>query len=516
MIQEILNNIKWSEPKIVYLNSGESKSVQEAPATDDFWTLWKIHKDKLKSRGISVSKYTGTWKVTKWSDIEVKPIQTKIKEIKFSNPILYDYQNEHCKILLSGLSEHNAVLDASDTGTGKTFCALAIAEHLNLFPIVVTPKSVIPSWKKVAKLIGTDLFVSNYEQFRLNKTPYLLGYDETKNEKTEKKFKWNHCKNSIIIFDEVHRCKNHTTQNSKMLEAAKTSEVKVLCLSATIADNPMQMFALGLTLNIFSSKSGFWQWAFKRGVYKGWFGYDFKNTPENLKKIHDDIFPHRGHRIAIKDLGDKFPDNLILTETYDMNSAGNKIQAIYDNMKSELFHLSQTKKEDGSSVLTEILRARQEIELLKIPTFVEMAEDHVEEGMSVVVFVNFEESVQALSERLKTKCLVTGKVKDEERENNISDFQKGKERIIICNIRAGGVGVSLHDEFGNYPRVSLISPTWSAQDLKQALGRIHRAGSHSKAIQKIIFAAGTVEEDVAARVEKKLNNITMINDGDLQ
>ena len=54
-------------------------------------------------------------------------------------------------------------------------------------------------------------------------------------------------------------------------------------------------------------------------------------------------------------------------------------------------------------------------------------------------------------------------------------------------IQAGGVGVSLHDLHGGHPRMSIISPTWSGQDLKQVLGRIHRAGSKTPAIQKIVF-----------------------------
>jgi len=73
----------------------------------------------------------------------------------------------------------------------------------------------------------------------------------------------------------------------------------------------------------------------------------------------------------------------------------------------------------------------------------------------------------------------------------------------------------LHDSEGSFPRVSLISPTFSAIDLKQALGRVHRADSRSKSIQKIVFAAGTVEDKVCHAVRRKLNNIDLINDDEL-
>ena len=68
--------------------------------------------------------------------------------------------------------------------------------------------------------------------------------------------------------------------------------------------------------------------------------------------------------------------------------------------------------------------------------------------------------------------------------------------------QAGGTGLSLHDEHGNHPRMSLISPSFSAIDLRQALGRIHRATGVTPAIQKIVFANDTVEMGVCKAVRK--------------
>ena len=63
--------------------------------------------------------------------------------------------------------------------------------------------------------------------------------------------------------------------------------------------------------------------------------------------------------------------------------------------------------------------------------------------------------------------------------------------------------------------MSIISPSWSGTDLVQALGRIHRAGSKSPAIQKIIYCAKTYEEQICALIRTKLKNLSAINDGDL-
>ena len=97
----------------------------------------------------------------------------------------------------------------------------------------------------------------------------------------------------------------------------------------------------------------------------------------------------------------------------------------------------------------------------------------------------------------------------------IDMFQSDQARVCISMIQAGGTGLSLHDVTGEHPRVSLISPTFSAIELRQTLGRVHRAGGKSKSVQKIVFAANTVEDQVCRAVRRKLNNLDMINDGEL-
>lgn len=49
----------------------------------------------------------------------------------------------------------------------------------------------------------------------------------------------------------------------------------------------------------------------------------------------------------------------------------------------------------------------------------------------------------------------------------------------------------------------------------QALGRIHRAEGKTPCVQKVLFAANTIEEDACRRVQAKLNNLESLNDGDL-
>ena len=109
--------------------------------------------------------------------------------------------------------------------------------------------------------------------------------------------------------------------------------------------------------------------------------------------------------------------------------------------------------------------------------------------------------------------IIRGDQTADERQRNIDAFQSDKTRVLIANLRAGGVGVSLHDLNGKFPRTALICPGWSPTDLKQALGRVHRAGGKSTSIQRILYAADTVEERVAERIQERLRTLAILNDG---
>lgn len=524
-IDDYLASIKFKdEPKIV--RDGQNK-VYSTDVPEYFWDYWKKYKQEIKEKGYSLSKYTGEWQLTFWEDIKQdQKTETPAKEhityktvkLKLSKDLLLKYQQNHVKALIASILNYNSALDASDTGTGKTYSALAVAKELGLYPIVVTPKSVISSFKKVmSDHFKIDGFVANYEQFRMGNTEYLTKEDyKDKKGKRHIKFTWNVPENHVIIFDEVHRCKSYKTQNAQMLVAAAEQNKKVIAMSATIGHNPIHMYALGRVLKLFNNTKGYFKWIFDHGVYKGaWGGLEFNGDSDKLKMINKLLYPRHGSRVSIKQLGNLFPDNKVIVDAYNMNGNAKEIDRVYSNMKKELHKFYKQKGKISDHHLAIMQKARQEVELLKVPVFVEMVNDAIESGHSVAVFVNYNQTVKALSKRLKTNCLVWGGNKPGERDQNIERFQNDESRVIICNIAAGGVGISLHDLNGKFSRVSIISPDWSAQNLLQALGRIHRAGSKSKAVQKIVFAADTIEENICEVVREKIENIGILNDGDL-
>ena len=150
-------------------------------------------------------------------------------------------------------------------------------------------------------------------------------------------------------------------------------------------------------------------------------------------------------------------------------------------MELELDLLNKRAADYSEHAFAIIVKARRQAEILKTPTAVDFIEDMFDEGISPVIFVNFDDTVQSLT-RLLNKKKFKGKIgylvgdQDEDLRNRyIDNFQADKLRIFIANTQAGNMGVSLHDLNGNFPRHSLLFPCWSAVNIVQAIGRIYRA-----------------------------------------
>ena len=447
------------------------------------------------------------------------------------NPMemLLSYQIPHANQLIKAFGEKNCVLDASDTGTGKTYTALACCYSLKLKPFIICPKSVINTWIETAKKMDIEILgVSNYEKlkscyyytsdYKDKKCPYV----KKTGDKSEI-FHFSFPDDTIIIVDEAHKCKNYRTINCKMLFGLHKSGKKILLISATICDTVECFRPFGIVFDLYNEINKFKFWIRSKiiiTVARNAFDdplFELKKIKYNdakliLKIIHDTIFPNRGSRMKIKDLGDLFPKNQIIAKCY-YSDDHEKVDELYTSINIALENLKN--KEKSSFALGEITRCRMRIEMIKLPIILDLIDDALENGFSVVVFVNYKDSMHYLAHHSKEECsLIHGNQSIEERQFNIDNFQSNKTKIIIGIIQAGGIGISLHDLHGR-PRMSLISPTWSASDMVQAFGRIHRAGSLSPALQRIVYIANSYEEEICNAIGEKLSVLSSINDGDL-
>ena len=458
---------------------------------------------------------------------------------------LLDYQTEHAEKIKSAIQKHSRAIDASETGTGKTYVSIFVCKKLGLTPFVICPKSVKNTWTTLLAEAGykeNEYCVSNYESIRTRKN--LIVYDEEKKEyfwnfEANKEFK--EIKNFLFIYDEAHRCKNITSINSQILLSLCDHNVKILLLSATLTDKIEYFIPFGKVLKFYKTINDGLEWMSQ-----------LNNSPVLINKK---IFNEYGSRMKIADTENIFKNNKIICNSvyvenhHEIEQKYNNIYKLMEHSKNQKdfpkelsldtninkqnnnddnnkptentkrsstnikIETNDNSTENKPQYLKEIMSLRQDIELLKVNSICEMTKKYLSQNKSVVIFVNFTNTTIELKKKLKTNCVVWGLQKIEERNKAINDFCSDTSRIIICNIKAGSEGLSLHDTNGKYPRVSLICPTWSAQELLQALGRIHRATGKTDCIQEIIYCKNTVEESMSVVIQNKINNIKLFNEG---
>ncbi len=446
---------------------------------------------------------------------------------------LLEPQKVHSLKLLNSLHINGFAFDCSPTGTGKTYCASWIAKNYGASVVVLCPKSVQKNWFDTLKSFGIDNpIVMTFERLVRGNTDHytydMSAYRNRKNWWKSEGITVNFPSNSLVIMDEVHKCKGQKSLTGECLVAIKNAGHKLLMLSASAATNVTEMKAFGYA-TLLHSGYGFYDFCKDNGVAFNRFGLgtwdaNLQKCKEGMVRIHNTLFNSLGcaNRMNRKDFGDIFPDNQVIADGFDLGSNTAKLQAVYNEMEYELMNLDESSMEYSEHHFAIIMKARRQSELLKVPAMVSWIEDMYDEGVSPVVFINFRETLEAIEKRLdSTKysgkiAKIIGGQTQKQRDDEIKSFQSDIKRICLVMVAAGSASVSLHDLNGNYPRHTLINPSYSAINTLQALGRCHRANGKTPVIQRFFFASGVeIEDKMRKRVSLRLTNLDSLNDGDL-
>lgn len=488
---------------------------------------------------------------------------------------LRDWQVAPAQHLFSLLSAGKSCVDVSDCGTGKTYVAMACVAALKLPTLVCAPKISESQWHAAANHFGDSVSFCGHEMLRSGNSPYgrwerplPAGADREYYQCSVCQCRVDlgtgffpcHCNRTgihclslkkkqhrygkfifspaikLLVIDEQHRFNSADSLNADMLIAAHRQRIPTLGLSATLGNSPLHFRAIGYCLGLHNLdhdeirsvaprvvRPSFRRWAARHKVrpdtalpghpLRWWAGE--AEQQQIMRDIRSEIIPTRGVRVAKAGIPD-FPEVDISAELYDLEQSG-KIQEAQAEMHDALATLAARKQLDVApdSAITIMLRAHQQVELLKVPLAIELANNYVEQGYSIGIFVNFQQTVDALAGRLSNVGVVDGR-NTQHRQTYVELFQHNISKILVVNSAAGGLALSLPDETGDNPRGGLVFPGWSAPVLQQVLGRFPRESSKSKSFYKVLLAAKTGDVAIHRALRLKLNNLDALLDSDLQ
>jgi SNF2 family DNA or RNA helicase len=485
----------------------KSKNAYKVPNT--LGALRELHK-----AGYDVAEY-GKKKA------EARETMLKIKSTSMDNvaPVysygLRGYQNADIGFLR--FLPHAAIFNEQRTGKTPTTLKLLEAEgHEKI--IIICPASLVLNWKKEVEtwtslkafaVNGTKTKRTNtYGTWTLRKGCLILSKDTAKADvDLLSKFS-----DYALVVDEAHFLRNYKSQQSKAVFQLGKNASKRLALTGTPAVNKGDDL-YGILHFLYPSRFSSY-WAFVERYFKifdaPWgvkevSGYKRK---EELQEILDLISVQRKRSEVMSWI----PPKQYQTIALEMDS---KQRKAYD----EMLHLFTVEEADldAPSVLAQLTRLRQIClapELLNIASpsakeqfILEWLENNPNE--QVIIFSNFSSYLFKLREKIKGSKLIIGATSKIERQYTVDSFQLGKCKVLLANIQAAGVGLTLDKA----STVIFLDRAYTPSENAQAEDRIVPTTENSNQDCMIIdvVCENSIDEHINDILSKKKSVIEVVN-----
>jgi SNF2 family DNA or RNA helicase len=410
----------------------------------------------------------------------------------------------------------------SEMRTGKSPMTLKLLEaerHEKI--IIICPASLVLNWaKEVSTWTNYTCLAVNgakqkrsktYTEWTLNKGCLVLSKDTAKADfdllKNEKDY--------ALVVDEAHFLRNYKSQQSKAVFQLGKNASKRLALTGTPAVNKGDNL-YGILHFLYPSRFSSY-WAFVERYFKTWdspwgvrevSGYKRK---EELQEILDLISVQRKRSEVMSWI----PPKQYQTIALEMSS---KQRKAYD----EMLHLFTVEEADldAPSVLAQLTRLRQIClapELLNIAApsakeqfILEWLENNPNE--QVIIFSNFSSYLRTLFMKLIKRDdigLIIGDTPKTTRQAIVDQFQSGSCKLILANIQAAGVGLTLDKA----STVIFLDRAYTPSENAQAEDRIVPTTESSNQDCMIIdvVCEKSIDEHINDILSKKKSVIEVVN-----
>jgi SNF2 family DNA or RNA helicase len=398
---------------------------------------------------------------------------------------LYQYQTDYLRNLPT------KCIMAADTGTGKTFMALAhYNKHAYLTPLlIIAPASKINTgdWERdvdayFSGRIKPEIEYYSYEKF--SRLPSLKQYRETKAQGIAHDYLKAHGSNFVVIADEVHKAKNPQSGIGKRVNAVAQACSVFIGLSATPlpngwqdASNYFKMFGLVKHATEFK--------------YKYVIETNYKGFPEIVGYRHEDELQRHWNRIASPlDKQQALDLPAVTSIPITLKSGADYLTIQKDRVLGGLFL-------DNPSALTHALRRS-----LIAPKIVWLNDFLEECSDNVVVFYNYREERDQMLAMIKKSHKGRQVFRQDGDKHEVPSKDKWSDlhrTITLAQYQSGSTGIEL-----TYAATTVyFSPTYSYSNYEQSIGRTNRNGQTKKMTLYLLCSPTTIERDIWTALREK-------------
>ena len=429
----------------------------------------------------------------------------------------YPYQ---LKGIARGL-ELKRFMNCDEPGLGKTLQSIATINLANAFPcLVICPSSLKINWQREWEkftdkkaMVLTDKVRDTWTFFYQTgmHQVFIVNYESLKKyfvQRIKKAEGWTlrdvEFRNSInlfksVIIDESHRCKSASTQQAKFCKGICTGKEWVIELTGTpVVNRPKDLIQQLAILNRMDDFGGY-----KPFVNRYCSG---QREASNLKELNFNLWKYcmfrREKSLVLTDL----PDKIRQVNTCEITNRKEYMDADRDL----IMYLQKYKDADDEKiekalrgeVMVRINILRQISARGKVRDVIEFVKDFRENGKKIILFCSLHEVVDQLKRYFPTAVSVTGRDSQDEKQRAVDSFQNNpKADIIICSIKAAGVGLTLTAS----SNVAFVEFPWTYADCCQCEDRAHRIGQKDSVTCYYFLGRRTIDEKVYRIIQEKKN-----------
>ncbi|EQD44566.1 helicase domain-containing protein, partial [mine drainage metagenome] len=307
--------------------------------------------------------------------------------------------------------------------------------------------------------------------------------------------------------DEAHFLKNKSQRTKAIHEIADQIPRRHLLTGTPITSRPADLIEPLRVLGLLDSLGG-WRTYVTRychGVQgrHGWEIDGASNTGELAEKLRGIGMVRRLKSDVLADL----PPKIRSARVIDLDSADRRaITATETELRALLAHAptpaeAAQHRRDAIAILG---RLRHAVGVAKVPAIVEAAIEVLDEGRKVVIMAHHRDVLDGIESALREAghrfVRIDGETPAQARDAAVQSFQTDPDvRVFLGSITAAGVGITLTAASD----VVIAEQDWTPATLDQAEDRLHRIGQAECVTALHILAAGTIDEAIAALVERK-------------
>ena len=449
----------------------------------------------------------------------------------------YEYQKEGIRL---GLRWKRLII-GDEPGLGKTLQSIGVVDCANAYPcLVICPSSLKINWQREFEKF-TDKKALVLENSVATTWPYLLQMGMhhvavVNYESLRKYFVWDikggktfRLKDVVftpninlfksIIIDECHRIKDPSAQQTIFTRGiAEGKDWRILLSGTPVVNRPADLIAqLSIMgrLHEFGGRSKFLSDYGGGDITKERRSKREDDEPRNLDKLSKELYSRcmirREKRSVLKELPDKTRTDLYVDisnrEEYMMAEAD---LAEYLRNYTECNDIDIRRKM-RMEALVKFMTLRTLSAKGKVKQAIDFTRTFLASGKPLILFCSLHEIVDELKKAFPHAVSVTGRDSMSMKQVAVDAFQSGKAQLIICSIKAAGVGLTLTAS----SNVAFIELPWTYCDCCQCEDRAHRIGQKDNVTCYYLLGQHTIDKTIYAIIHEKksiANQIMATND----